>query len=323
MNTARLTRRSVLGAALAAAAAPALASSPWPAKPVRIITPAPAGISGDVFARHYAEQLGKALGVPVIVENRPGAAMIIGVDAVAKAPADGHTLLYGFNSAFTMNPALYAKLPYDARKDLSPVVQNVTGAYFLVAHPGFPARNLKELLEQAKAKPGSIPFASYGPGSAAHLGFEWLQDATGVQLNHVPFKSGAIQDVLAGHVPLMLEAAGTALPHLRTGKLKALAYTAATRHPLLADVPTVAETVPGFELTGWHGFWVPAGTPAAVVQRLNAEINRITRTADMQRRITEVGFEPATSTPEETATAIAREGANWSRLIRAKGIRLD
>jgi tripartite-type tricarboxylate transporter receptor subunit TctC len=318
------TRRSLLAAALASATAAAFGqAAPWPTKPIRFITPAPAGVAPDVFARLYAEQLAKALGVAVVVENRPGAALIIGTEAVAKAAPDGYTLLYGTNSPFTMNPALYARLPYDPQKDFAPVVQNITGAYFLVAGNDFPAKDLAGLVALAREKPDAIAYGSYGSGTAGHLGFELLQEATRIQLRHVPYKQGVLNDVIGGQVAMSIEPAASIVQFIKTGRVKALAYTGSKRSAVLPDVPTLSETVPGLELLGWHGVWAPAGTPPAIVARLNAEINHITRSPDMARRIADMGFSPAASTPQELASIVARESDSWGKLIRAKGIRLD
>lgn len=313
-------------AALAAPLAPAQTlaqTSGWPSKTIRLVTPSPVGVGSDTFARAYAEQLSKALGVAVIVENKPGASSTIGADAVAKAPADGHTLLFSISTPFTMAPFLFAKLPYNAQRDLVPVTQNLKGGSFLVVSNGFAASSLKALVAQAKASPGRFSYASYGSGSTAHIGFELLQDAAGIDMLHVPYKQSAMTDVIGGQIDVGFEPPISAIPLIKAGKVKALAYTGAKRSLALPDVPTLAETYPGLEVFTWQGIWVPAGTPTAIIQRLHTEISRITRSSEMSRRILDNGLEPMTTSPEDTIAIIRREAEVMGRIIKAKGITLD
>lgn len=309
--------------AFALASTLSIAQGSWPSRPVRLVTPAPPGVGPDIFARLYAEPLAKALGVAVSVDNRPGASGNIGVDAVAKAPADGYTVLYGYNSLFTMNPHLFAKLPFDATKDLVAVTQNINGAYFVVSNNDFAGRSIREIGDLARSQPGKINYATYGPGTAMHLGFELIQDLMRIRLTHVPYKQGTVNDIIAGQVQLGMEPAASIIPFIKSNRVKAVAFTGARRHPQFPDLPTVAESLPDMVLNGWHGLWVPAGTPREVIQRLNAEVARITRTPEFAKRVTDIGFETNATTSEETTAIVQRESEQWGRVIKSKGISLE
>ncbi|QRF58399.1 tripartite tricarboxylate transporter substrate binding protein [Variovorax paradoxus] len=314
------------GAALALTLAGAGAqaqSGAWPQRPIRIITPTPAGVGSDVFARAYAERLGQMLKTPVVVENRPGALAAIGTDAVAKAAPDGYTILFSTSNPFTMTPFLLSKLPYNPQADLVPVTQALKGGSFIVANPSVPAKNLVELVALAKKDPGRVSFASYGSGSTAHLGFELLQDAAGIELLHVPYKQSAMPDVIAGQVMLGFEPPISALPNIRAGRIKPIAYTGSQRSAALPDVPTLAERYPGLEVFTWLGFWLPAKTPPEIVDRFNREIRAATQSPEMQRLIAEAGLEPMGTTPEETRAIVRREAEAMGKLIKAKNIRID
>jgi tripartite-type tricarboxylate transporter receptor subunit TctC len=300
-----------------------VAAQEWPSKPIKIVTPSPAGVGSDAFARRYAEQLSLILKVPVVVENKPGALATLGTDAVAKAPADGYTVLFSTGNPFTMAPFLLSKLPYNPEKDFVAVTQIYRGGSFLVANKDFPAKSLRELVAMAKHEPGKISFASYGPGSTSHIGFELVQDAAGIELLHVPYKQGAMADVVGGQVMLGWEPPVSALPHIKSGRLKALAYTGSKRSPALPDVPTLAESYPGLEVFSWVGVWVPAATPPAVVQKLYTVIDGITRSAEMQKYIAEAGNDPIGPSPSEATAAIRREAQLMGNLIKAKNIKLD
>ncbi|MDB5872117.1 MAG: Tripartite-type tricarboxylate transporter, receptor component TctC, partial [Ramlibacter sp.] len=295
----------------------------WPSKTIKIITPTPAGVGSDAFSRMYADKLSKALKVPVIVENKPGALSTLGVDAVAKSPADGYTLLVSTGNPFTMAPFLLSKLPYNPEKDFIPVTQVFRGGSFLVVNKDVPAKSLRELVILAKSQPGKITFASYGPGTTSHLGFELFQDYAGVEMLHIPYKQGAMVDVIGGQVMVGWEPPVSALPHIKSGKVRALAYTGTKRSTVLPDVPTLNEVYPGFEVFTWVGFWVPAGTPAAIVQKLYTTLTAITKTPEMQRYIDDAGNEPISPSPTETAAIIKREAQFMGKLIKAKNIRLD
>lgn len=314
------------GAALALTLASAGAqaqSGAWPQRPIRIVTPTPAGVGSDVFARAYAERLGQMLKTPVVVENRPGALAAIGTDAVAKAAPDGYTILFSTSNPFTMTPFLLSKLPYNPQTDLVPVTQALKGGSFIVANPSVPAKNLVELVALAKKDPGRVSFASYGSGSTAHLGFELLQDAAGIELLHVPYKQSAMPDVIAGQVMLGFEPPISALPNIRAGRIKPIAYTGSQRSAALPDVPTLAERYPGLEVFTWLGFWLPAKTPPEIVDRFNREIRAATQSPEMQKLIVEAGLEPMGTTPEETRAIVRREAEAMGKLIKAKNIRID
>lgn len=314
---------ALLGAAALLPAGPAQAQNGWPTRTVRIVVPAPPGTAPDIFARFYAEQLSKSLGQPFVVDNRAGASGNLGTEAVAKAPPDGYTVLYAYNQIFTMNPHLFGKLSYDAGKDLVPVAQTLTTAYVLLGNNDLPASNLAGVLDYARKNPGKVAYASYGPGTASHLVMELVQERSGTQMLHVPYKQGQVSDVISGQVAMVVEPFASGLPMSKSGKTKALAVTSAKRLPSLPDVPAMNEAVKGLDMVGWNAVWVPAGTPPDVIARLNAEIVRITHTPEMQKRIAEAASEPTGTTPQELAAIIQRESAQWGEIIRARNIRLD
>jgi tripartite-type tricarboxylate transporter receptor subunit TctC len=301
----------------------AVAQAAYPTRPVRIIVPAPAGSGPDVLARLYAEQLGRSLGQPFTVENKAGASGNIGAEFVARAPADGYTLLYAYNQIPTMNPHLFSKLGYDMTRDLAPVTQTLSTAYVLLGNNDLPAKDLAGMLDYARKNPGQVAYASYGPGTASHLVFELIQDMANVQLLHVPYKQGMVADVMGGQVAMLLEPFPSAVALAKSGKVRGLAVTTDKRVADLPNVPAMNEAVPGLNLTGWQGVWVTAGTPPDVIAKLNAEFTRITRTPEMQKRIADVASTPMTSSPQEMADAIKRESEQWRRVIKAKRITLD
>jgi tripartite-type tricarboxylate transporter receptor subunit TctC len=296
----------------------------WPGStPIRIVTPTPVGVGSDAFTRLYGEHLGRALKTAVIVENRPGAAGTLGTDVVAKSPPNGYTLLVSTSLPFTTSPYLMSKVPYSAQKDFVPVVQLYRGGSFVIASPAFPGKSLADLVAAAKRAPGSINYASYGPGSTAHLGIELLQDAAEIQMTHIPYKQSAIPDLIGGQVMIGWEPPPSALPNIRTGKIKALAYTGDRRSPALPDVPTLAESYPGLEMFTWVGVWAPAGTPEAIVQRLQAAFAAISKEPDVVKALVESGSEPMATTQAQMASTIEREAQAMSRLIKAKHITMN
>lgn len=313
------------GAALALSAAtlPARAQAGYPSRPLRIVVPSAVGVAPDIMARLFAQKLSESLGQPVIVDAKPGASGIIGTDLALKGPADGYTLLYGYNQLVSLNPHLFSKLPYDAQRDMQPVTLLATGGYVLLADPAFPANNVSELIALARTKPRSINYASYGPGTFPHLVMELLASAGNIELTHIPYKNSPVPDLMAGQVQLAFEPNGSALPFVKSGKVKALGVSYGKRLPQLPEVPTLAETLPGVEAVGWHGVWVPAGTPPPIVERLHRELVKILKSPEMSKRFTDLSFDIVGNSPAEMAAWIRKESEQWGRVIKAKKIQLD
>ncbi|GAA5234577.1 tripartite tricarboxylate transporter substrate binding protein [Verticiella sediminum] len=318
----RVRFAATLGLALGLAS-PGIQAQTYPSKPIRVIVPSSPGGSPDVLARLIGVPLGEELGQPLVIETIPGAAGIIGTDKAAKATPDGYTLLYGFNQVATMNPPLYKKLPYHPERDLVPLGLTLDLSYMWIANKEFEPDTIDELIALNRAKPGSVDYASTGPGSAAHLGALLLERMTDTQMNHVPYRSNTNSDLMAGVVKLKLDPVAASLGLVRDGRVKVLAVSAPQRLPVLPDVPTVAETVPGYELTGWQGFWAPVGTPPEIVQRLNAAIVKVIHAPQMQERIRQLGYEPLGTTPQEMADRIHRELQQWGGIIQEANLSLD
>lgn len=302
---------------------PTVLAQTYPSKPIRLIVPSSPGGSPDVLARLISVPLGEELGQPVIVETIPGAAGIIGTDKVAKAAADGYTLLYGFNQVATMNPPLYKKLPYQPVRDLAPIGLTLNLTYMWIANADFESKNMADLVKLNRAKPGSVNYASTGNGSAAHLGGVLLERMTNTQMTHVPYRSNTNSDLMAGVVQLKLDPVAASLGLVRSGKVKVLAVSSSKRLAVLPDVPTVAETVPGYELVGWQGLWAPAGTPAAIIQRVNAAMVSVIQSPEMQKRILDLGYEPLGSSPKDMAERIRVELAEWTQTLKQANITLE
>ena len=312
-------------AALGALVAPAALAQtpPWPGNTIKIIVPSPPGVGSDLFARQYAEAIAKSLGVAVVVENKPGAALTIAANLVAKSPPDGLTVLFSPSNPLTISPFLMAKLPYNAQKDLVPVLQSARGGSFIVANNAFAANDRRGLVAMAKASPGKLNFATYGPGTTAHIGLELIQDAAGVDMLNVPYKNSAMPDLIGGQVNVAFEPPASAIAQIKGGKIKALAYTGSKRNSAMPEVPTLSETYPGLEMPSWLGVWVAAGTPPAIIQRLHAEFAKATNTPEVTKRLLDNGLEPAITSPEETAALIQREADQMSRIIKAKNIKIE
>lgn len=301
----------------------AFCAEAWPSRPIRLVVPFAVGAGPDVYARLYASELSKTLKVNVWVDNKPGASGILGTDAVAKSPPDGTTLLYGFNQLVTFNPNLFSKLPFDVNTDLAPVSQLLSGAYVLLANPAFAPSSLSQLLEEARRAPGKVNYASYGPGTASHLGMTLIEDRANVEFFHVPYKQGALADVMAGQVPLVMEPSQVAIAQIAGGKVKPIAVTSARRLSALPDVPTVAETLAGYDLAGWHAVFAPAKTDSSIVERLAAELHRITHSPEMTQRLKADSLLPLGTSPAQLKELIALEQGIWGKIIRTKNIRLD
>jgi tripartite-type tricarboxylate transporter receptor subunit TctC len=303
------------------------AAQAWPTKPVRIVVAYPPGGGIDVLARQLAEKLTPAWGQPVLVENRPGANTIVATDAVAKSAADGHSILLTTDATFSINPHLYAKLPYDAQRDFAPVTMLVLLQQLLVAHPSLPANTLEELIKLARAKPGSINYASYGSGSQPHLAGEMLKNKAGINLVHVPYKgiSLAVPAVIAGEVQLTFAGIATSMPQLKSGRIKAIAIGGAVRSPLLPQVPTFTELgYPEVETHAWFGLFVPAGSPAAAVTRIHEDTKKILGEPDFrQKQLVEKGYEVVGSSPQEFVIYLKKDSENRGRAVRISGAKAE
>jgi tripartite-type tricarboxylate transporter receptor subunit TctC len=311
--------------ALAAVMVTAWCQSPWPAKPIRLVSPFPPGAVVDTLCRTIAAPLGEALGQPVIVENRPGAGGNIGMEMVAKAPPDGYTIGMGGIAQHAINPSVYAKMPFDPLRDFAPVIFVARNVNVLVVHPSVPAQDVQELIAYARANPGKLSFGSAGTGTSQHLAGELFKQLTGVEMTHVPYKGAgpAVSDLLAGQIPLMFADISAVLAHVRAGKLRALGVTSRNRTALL-DVPTIIEQgVPGFDVNAWFGLLAPAGTPREVVQRLNAETAKVLRSGATLERLQALGLTAEPGTPEQFAELIAAELARWSKIVRDANIRAE
>lgn len=294
----------------------------YPTKPIRLVVPWPAGGVTDVVARIVGERLGNELGKPMVIDNRAGASGFIGTVIVAKAPADGYTLLLVTSSTHAASPAVFRKIPYDPLKDFATISQVTLAPTILVVPPSLAANSVAELVTLAKAKPKQLDYASYGNGSTAHLAAELFLQTTGASMMHVPYKGAApaVTDLIGGHVHMFFDSIPSSLPHVRSGKLKALAVTGPTRAPAAPDIPTVAESYPGFQVTVWQGFQAPAGTPRAIIDKLNANILKVMAMPDVRERLTNLGADPVSSTPEQFAQHIAREKQKWADVVKRAGI---
>jgi tripartite-type tricarboxylate transporter receptor subunit TctC len=299
------------------------AGSDWPNKAIRVVLGFPPGTAPDVFARIYGDYVSKKLGVPVVIDNKPGASGNLASDLVAKAPADGYTVLYSLSTAFTINPYIYAKLPFDPDKDLTPVATTMRQGLVLITNPKYPANNIKELVAAAKAKPGGISHASYGAGSPSHLIVEWMKDEAKIDMLHVPYRTNPTIDLVGGQVDTLMEPVSTAFPLIAGGRAKALGYSDATRHPSLPNVPTLTETVPGLSVMSWHGIWAPAATPANVLTRLNAVMVEGSKDPDMQKRIKDLNVEPLGVSRAEMTAMVKRDASIFSRIVKARNITVD
>jgi tripartite-type tricarboxylate transporter receptor subunit TctC len=298
----------------------------YPSKPIKLIVPFPAAGTTDILARVVAQKLTEAWGQPVIVDNRPGAAGNIGADLVAKSPADGYTVLMGTVSTHAINPSLYARLPFDHVKDFAPITLVAAVPNILVVNPSVPATSVKELIALAKAKPGKLNFASSGNGTSIHLSGELFKTMTGVDMTHVPYKGSApaLTDLMGGQVNVMFDNMPSAFPHVKSGKLRALAVTSARRSPAVPDLPTVAEAgVPGYEATSWFGLIAPAGTPKEIVNKFSTTVAKILGTPEVRERLSSQGAEPVGNTPEQFSAFIRAETAKWAEVVKKSGAHID
>jgi len=305
--------------ALAAFAAwPQIALAAWPEKVITLIVPWAPGGSTDILARMLSDQLTRSVGQPVIVENRPGASGNIGSNIVAKAKPDGYTLLVGSMSTHAMNGALYAQMPFKPVDDFTPIAMLAFVTNTMVSHPSVPAKTVREFIAYAKAKPGALNYASAGPGSTNHLSAAMFEKFTGINMTHVPYKGGApaVLDTVAGQTQLFFSAGTQTLPHVKAGKLTLLAVTESKRSALLPDTPTVAETVPGYELAVWYGFFGPKDLPADITKRLNGETNRILAQPDVREKMVAIGVEVVQSSPEGFGKTLRADTERYNKLIK-------
>jgi len=321
-----LPRRSILAAALVAPAA-APAQPAWPARPIRVIVPFPPGQATDIMARLMAERLQPRLGQNLVVENRGGGASIPGMEAVMHAAPDGYTLGMASSGPLAINPSVMSRLPYDVERDFSPIALVFTTPLIAVAHPSLPYADLAALVAAARAAPGSIDYASGGPGSSLHLAAEAFAQRANIQLTHVPYRGSgpAMADLIAGNVKLMFDSLASALPHIRAGRIRALGVTSAQRMPQAPEIPTAAEAanLPGFEAVGWAGLIAPARTPAPIIDRLAEEALAIVRSPATAERIVELGATPAPLGPQAFAQFIRDELQKWRAVAQAGNVRLD
>lgn len=306
---------------LAAFVAPTSAAD-YPTRPIRLIVPSAAGGLPDIQARLLVSELGKQLGQQVVVENRPGASGVLGFEATARATPDGYTFGYASFPICT-NPAMFAKLPYDTFRDFAMVVRQVSAMNLLTVAPTLPVRSVQELVDYARANPSKLSYASPGHGASQHLSIELLKMMTGVNLVHVPYKAiqQAITEEMTGQVHVIADNMGSILPHVKANRVRGLAVTALKRSPAMPDLPTVAETIPGFEITPWSGYIVPRRTPHEIVKRLNAEINKALFSPAVSEKMLAMGSTPIGGTPEQFEAHIRSEMAKWGKVLKAAGVK--
>ncbi|AOB31150.1 hypothetical protein AKI39_11235 [Bordetella sp. H567] len=334
-----LLRRSRNGLARAAAALSLLWAGPlamapahaaddakWPTRPIRLVLPFPPGGGTDTLARIMAPKLGDLLGQPIVVDNRAGASGNIATDIVAKAEPDGYTVLMGFNTALTMNPSLFKNLPFNVQRDFKPVTMLASAQYVLVVNPSLPVHSVQDLIALAKAKPGQLNYSSSGPGSPLHLAGELFKARTGTDIAHIPYKGGgpATIGLLGGQAQLMFGSVSAVMPHVKEGKLRALAVTGMKRSDVAPELPTLDQSgLPGFNVTSWYGFLVPAKTSDAIVAKLEAAAHKVIQLPEVRDAMAKQGLELSIDTPQEFAETIKTETATWADLIHKMNIHAD
>jgi len=297
----------------------------YPAKAIRVVVPFPPGGGTDFMGRVVMQKVGENLGTTVVIDNRGGAGSSIGTEIVARSPADGYTVLI-ISGAHAINPSIYAKLPYDSVRDFATVTMFASGPALLVVHPSVPAKTVKELIALAKARPGQLNYASAGIGTPPHLSGELFKTMAGVNMVHVPYKGNgpAYTDLLGGQVTVMFPNVSTATAHVRAGKLRALAVTTKNRTPIAPELPTISEAgVPGYDVSSWYGLLAPAGTPPAVVLKLQREIARVLRLPDVSERLTSQGLDLLGNTPDEFAAILKSEIVKWAKVVKTSGAKAD
>jgi tripartite-type tricarboxylate transporter receptor subunit TctC len=319
--------RRLAGALLLVLLVPAGAGAQeYPDRPVRLVVPFPPGGGADILARTVMPRVAQALGKPIVIENKPGAGGNVGAEYVAKAAPDGYTLLYGTNGTHAINASLYRNLRFDPVRDFVPVSRMTTIAAMLIVNPQFPPKSVSELIRYAKANPGKVNFASAGNGTTSHLAGELFKTMAEIDIVHVPYRGGAlaVTDLIGGQVQMMIDVMPNALPLARDGRARGLAVAGAARHPGAPEYPTIAESgLPGFEASAWDGIFVPAGTPAPIVARLNAAVREALEDPQIAEALRARGAQPMPNSPEAFARHIAESAEQWARAVRASGARID
>ena len=321
----KLLQKLMVVLALAAPGLDAQAQT-YPNKPIRLVCPFPPGGAVDIASRSVAQALSQQLGQPVTVDNRPGAGGNIGAEIVAKAAPDGYTLLMATSNILAINPALYSKVPFDSLKDFAPISLVVSLNNVLVLNPGVPYKSVPEVIAAAKAQPGKLTYASSGNGTSIHLSGELFKSMAGVNMLHIPYKGSApaVTDLLAGQVNMMFDNIPSSLPHIKAGKLRALAVTGSKRASSLPDLPTIAEAaIPGYESYVWFGVVAPAGTPPEIIKRLNAELAKAAVTPEFRDRLTGQGYDVLSTSPEQMTASIRSEMDKWGKIVKASGAKID
>ena len=317
-------KRTALAALVLSLSTLAPAATPYPARPIRIIDPFPPGGPSDIVNRAINQRFSEALGQPVVIDNRAGAAGIVGTEIVAKAAPDGYTLLLGPSGALTIQPTLNPKLPYDPQRDFEPVTQLTTGPQVIAVHPGVPAKSVQELTALAKAKPGQLNYASGGAATANHLAMELFKLSAGIDVVHLPYKGTgpALTAVIGGEAQMIISALLAALPHVKSGKLRALAVTSASRSAAVPELPTASESgLPKFETSSWHGVLVPTRTPRPIVTQLHGVLVKVLNAPDVRERLTTQGLNVVASSPQEFGAHIKSETAKYARVIKQANIK--
>ena len=331
-TTPQASRRTTIALGCAALSAFAALSTPfaqaagdYPNKPIKMVVPYPPGGPTDIVARVVAQKLSEHLGQSIIIDNRPGAGANLGAEAVARSPADGYTLLVA-TTAHAINPSLFAKLGYSITRDFAPISQLTAGPLMIVTTPGLPAASVSELIALAKARSGGLNFASSGNGQSTHLSAELFNAMAGTRMNHIPYKGSApaLTDVMSGQADLMFDTMLSSMPFVKSGKLKALAVTSAQRSPSAPEIPTVAESgLRGYEAIAWNGLLAPAGTPAEVIDKLNAELKKVLQAPEVKQRFDAQGFAAEWNTPANFGSFLQAEVDKWARVVKASGAKVD
>ena len=317
--------KRIFAAVSAALMAFSVAAQPFPSKPVKIIVPSAPGDGSDILARAIGQKLTERWGQSVIVENRPGAGGVVGTEAAAKSAADGYTVIMGNAGSHAINQALYSKLSYDVVRDFAPITLVASAPNVFVVNPSVPAKTVAEFIALVKKEPGKYAFASGGSGSSAHLNGEMLKAFAGIDMTHVPYKgaSPAITDVIAGQVHLMIGNLPPILPHIKSGKVRALGVTTTTRFAATPDLPPISETVPGYESLAWFGLFAPVGTPKEVIAKWHADSTAVLALPDIRERVLQLGFDVVGNTPEAYAALVKNDIAKWQRVVKASGAKAD